>query len=106
MTTATTNALTAPIARIFSINEPFVYQALEGLSEEELWRAPTERNNAMLWVAGHLVQTRAMMVGILGEPVDTGWGKLFDRGAACTELLMFGEDDAEHLNRFGLFWHG
>lgn len=35
----------------------------------------------MLWIAGHLVQTRAMLLRILGEPVDTGWGNMFDRGA-------------------------
>lgn len=93
MTATTTNALTAPIAMIFSINEPFVYQSLDGLSEEELWRAPTTRNNAMLWVAGHVVQTRAMMLGILGEPVDTGWGNLFDRGAALVEAGHYPKKD-------------
>src|SRR5262249_40603434 len=64
--------------------------ALNGLSPEELWKAPTDRNNALLWIAGHVVQTRAMVLRILGEPVDTGWGKLFDRGApaASTDEAM------------------
>jgi hypothetical protein len=34
----------------------------------------------MLWVAGHVVQTRAVVLQMLGERVDTGWGNLFDRG--------------------------
>jgi len=89
MTTATTSALAAPIAMIFSFNEPFVYQALDGLTDEELWRAPSERNNGMLWVAGHVVQTRAMVLGFLGDPVDTGWGKLFDRGAALVDPSQY-----------------
>jgi hypothetical protein len=42
----------------------------------------------MLWVAGHVVQTRAMVLQLLGEPVDTGWGQLFDRGAPAP---TFGE---------------
>ena len=79
--TQTLCAVAAPIATIFAINDGFVLQALDGLTDEELWRAPTERNNAILWIAGHVVQTRAMVLQVLGESVDTGWGNLFDRGA-------------------------
>ena len=81
MTTATTSAVAAPIATIFAINDGFVLPALEGLTHNELWKAPTDRNNAMLWIVGHVVQTRATILQLLGEAVDTGWGKLFDRGA-------------------------
>jgi uncharacterized damage-inducible protein DinB len=49
MTTATTSALAAPTAMIFSFNEPFAYQALSGLTDDELRRAPSDRNNDMLW---------------------------------------------------------
>src|SRR5687768_10443809 len=81
MTTATTSAVAAPIATIFAINDGFVLPALAGLTHDELWKAPTDHNNAILWIAGHVVQTRAMILRLLGEPVDTGWGQLFDRGA-------------------------
>jgi uncharacterized damage-inducible protein DinB len=81
MTIATTSAVAAPIATIFAINDGFVLPALKDLTNDELWKAPTDRNNAMLWIAGHVVQTRAMILQLLGEAVDTGWGKLFDRGA-------------------------
>jgi uncharacterized damage-inducible protein DinB len=81
MEITTTNTATAPIAMIFSFNDNLVHQALEGLSQEELWRAPTSHNNPLLWVAGHVAQTRAMVLQMLGEHVDTGWGSLFDRGA-------------------------
>ena len=81
MTTATINAVAAPIATIFAINDGFVLPAMDGVSDDELWKSPTDRNNPMLWIAGHIVQTRATILQLLGEPVDTGWGKLFDRGA-------------------------
>ena len=45
----------------------------------------------MLWIAGHVVQTRAMILQLLGEAVDTGWGKLFDRGAPAPTV-----DDVGH----------
>jgi uncharacterized damage-inducible protein DinB len=89
MTTTTTSALAAPTAMIFSFNEPFVHQALNGLTEDELRRAPSDRNNNMLWVAGHIVQTRATVLAFLGDPVDTGWGKLFDRGAALVDASQY-----------------
>ena len=81
MTTATTSAMAAPVAMIFAINDDLVFRALEGLTHAELWHAPTDRNNPMLWVAGHVVQTRAVVLQLLGEPVETGWGDVFDRGA-------------------------
>ncbi len=86
MTTATPSAVAAPIATIFAINDGFVLPAIAGLTQNELWQAPTDRNNAMLWIAGHVVQTRAMILQLLGESVDTGWGKLFDRGTPAAKL--------------------
>ena len=77
----TTSAVAAPIATIFAINDDFVLRALDGLTQEELWKSPTDRNNAMLWIAGHVVQTRAMILQLLGEPAETGWGTVFERGA-------------------------
>lgn len=81
MTTTAANTAAAPIALIFAFNDSFVPQALEGLTDEELWRPLTTSNNPLLWVAGHIVQTRAMVLQMLGEQADTGWGTLFDRGA-------------------------
>ena len=81
MTTTSANSVVAPIAMIFAFSDSFVLQALEGLMHEELWRHLTASNNPLLWVAGHIVQTRAMVLQMLGEQVETGWGSLFDRGA-------------------------
>jgi hypothetical protein len=74
---------------IFAFNDSFVAQALDGLTPEELWRAPTSHNNPLLWVAGHVVQTRATVLQMLGENVDTGWGDLFDRGAKLGDAKRY-----------------
>ena len=42
MSTVSAGSLAAPIAMIFSFNEPLVLQALQGLTLEELWRSPTD----------------------------------------------------------------
>lgn len=81
MKTAAYSAIAAPLAMIFRLNDDIVLRSLEGLSDEELWRRQTGRNNPILWVAGHVVQTRTVPLKILGEEFDTGWGNLFARGA-------------------------
>ena len=80
MATIVTTAA-APIAMIFGFSDFLILQALEGLTQEELWHPPTSSNNPLIWVAGHIVQTRATVLQMLGEEADTGWGQLFDRGA-------------------------
>jgi uncharacterized damage-inducible protein DinB len=100
MTTAATSAIAGPIAMIFAVNEDFVLGALNGLPHEEMWHAPSDRNNAMLWVAGHVVQTRVTILGFLGEPLDTGWGKVFDRGAALVDASQYpSRDEIERVMR-------
>jgi hypothetical protein len=54
-----------------------VLPALEGLTHDELWNALTDRNNAMLWIAGHVVQTRAMILQLLVSLLTRG-------GATCS----------------------
>ena len=100
MTTATKSPVIAPIAMTFLFNDNLALRALEGLTQEELWRAPTDRNNGLLWVTGHLVQTRAMILRLLGEPVETGWGDLFERGAKVSNAKRYPErDEIERVMR-------
>jgi uncharacterized damage-inducible protein DinB len=100
MTTATSSAVVAPIAMIFAVNDDLVSRALDGLTPQELWQAPTERNNAMLWIAGHVVQTRATVLKLLGEDVDTGWGNLFERGATVGAADRYpSRESIDHMRR-------
>jgi DinB superfamily len=100
MTPATTSATAAPVAMIFSFNDDFLFRALDGLTPPQLWQRPTERNNPMAWVAGHLVQSRATVLRLLGDPVDTGWGSLFDRGATIGETSQYPpRDEIERVMR-------
>jgi uncharacterized damage-inducible protein DinB len=89
MTTTAATTAAGPIAMIFGFNDYFVVQALEGLTQEELWQSPTSHNNPMLWVAGHVAQTRATVLQMLGEQIDTGWGNLFERGAKIEDRKQY-----------------
>jgi hypothetical protein len=83
--TTTFCAVAAPIAMIFRVNDDLVSQALEGLTASELWHRPTDKNNPMLWLAGHVADTRGALLRILGEPFDATWGELFGRGSVLQE---------------------
>jgi DinB superfamily len=93
MTTSATAPLTppapsaplAPLSMMLRINETLITRALEGLTDDQLWQRPSEHNNPMLWLFGHLVRSRARMLSALGEPFDTGWGDAFARGSAVED---------------------
>jgi uncharacterized damage-inducible protein DinB len=81
MTTVPAITTASPIAQIFAFSDSLILQSLDGLTQDELFRPLTHSNNPLLWVAGHIAQTRAVVLQMLGEPAETGWGALFDRGA-------------------------
>jgi uncharacterized protein YndB with AHSA1/START domain/uncharacterized damage-inducible protein DinB len=88
--TATTyHPAVAPLALIFSVNDSLASRTFEKVADEDLWRRPTERSNPMLWIFGHMVNTRAQMLKMFGEPFDTGWGDVFDRGASLGDAVRY-----------------
>lgn len=98
MTTPATSSATRPIAFQFSFNDPFILAALQGLPPAQLWQRLSPRSNPMLWIAGHVAQSRASVLGLLGTPADTGWGELFDRGASIGEPERYpGIDEVQRV---------
>jgi hypothetical protein len=74
-------AAAAPLALIFATNAAFLTRGFEGVTDDQLWLRPSEHNNPILWIAGHIVGTRARILQLLGDDYDTGWGAIFARGA-------------------------
>lgn len=70
-----------PIALLFAINNSMMTRGLDGLSDDEGWHQMEGKANPIAWVAGHLTETRAQMLGLLGAPWDPGWGGKFKRGS-------------------------
>lgn len=78
----TSSSLVAPLETIFRINDDLLSRALDDVRDDQLWNRPTDKNNPMLWVVGHIAQTRAILLGLIGQPFETGWGDLFARGSS------------------------
>ncbi|MEQ1757056.1 MAG: DinB family protein [Vicinamibacterales bacterium] len=85
MTNSPKSAITPPLSLIFAINAGLLVRALEDLSEDHYRNRPSDRTNSIAWVAGHIVQTRALLLTLLGDPFDTTWGAIFNRGAEAPE---------------------
>lgn len=81
MTIATASRIAVPIAHIYQTNAWVFAQSLEGLSETELRFQPIATCNPMIWIAGHMAQVRTLVLKLMGEPVETGWGEPFGRGS-------------------------
>lgn len=82
-------AVAGPLAHIFRTNGALLTKAFEGVGDDQLWHRPSQQNNPILWIAGHVVGTRALMLQVLGEPFETGWGTLFARGAALGDEALY-----------------
>jgi uncharacterized damage-inducible protein DinB len=89
MTVANESRIAAPISFIFRTNEGLFHRSLEGLSAEQLWQKSSGNNTPMLWIAAHIVQTRTSILKIIRESFDTGWEKLFSRGATVQDSSIY-----------------
>jgi uncharacterized damage-inducible protein DinB len=95
MTTSETRpAALTPIAYIFDINDGLIRQTLGDLPADALWKQPGGQGNSILWIVGHITQTRAGLLSLLGERASTGWGELFRRGAQRQDPSAYPEPEA------------
>jgi hypothetical protein len=72
----------APSVTLFGINNRLFDKALDGLSGEQLVRSVSDASNPILWIAGHLANTRFGMSAMLGRKLHRPWGDMFNRSAS------------------------
>src|SRR5262245_49634732 len=89
----------APLAFIFDTNDALIRRTLKDLPPEAGWQQPSDGGNSIMWILGHITQTRAGLLGILGERVDTGWGDLFKRGAQRQDPDLY--PNSETIKKMG-----
>ena len=75
----------APLAFILAINDSLVERSFQDVAEGDLWKRPTPQSNPMLWIFGHMVNTRAGLLRLVGGDADLGWGDAFNRGAELAD---------------------
>src|SRR5882672_3426293 len=71
----------APSVAIYAVNNRLFDRALDGLSPKQLLTTASEASNPLLWIAGHLANTRFGLSAMLGRKLHRPWGDIFNRSA-------------------------
>ncbi len=77
------------LADQFNVVTNAYLRALEGLDREALLTRPSPRSNPAMWVAGHLVQSRARLINILGGSRQLPWPELFRTGSTIVDANAY-----------------
>jgi len=67
----------SPLASQFSMNASMMRRALDGLDAGTAARRPVEDGNPLAFLAVHVVDARAFLVGILGGDAGHEWSEIF-----------------------------
>jgi len=69
------------IPSLFKRNAQLFEKATQGIPPERWLARPSSDSNHLLWIAGHVVVHRAIILKLLGVEWSAPWAKLFARGA-------------------------
>jgi uncharacterized damage-inducible protein DinB len=80
-------------SQMFRCNNRYITKGIDGLSGEEWLARPCETSNSMLWVVGHIVWARTMVLKALGAPwagwKANPWLDLFKRGSSAEAIAQY-----------------
>lgn len=71
------NEKLAPIVGLIEITTNLYVKALSGVDRGDFLERPGERTNSLVWIAGHLLQSRARLRKLAGEKIEVPWPELF-----------------------------
>ena len=74
---------------LFTVGTGLFVKALNGLRRDELLTRPGPRSNPLLWIAGHLAQSRCRLLRLLGVPREVPWESLFATGSKIGEPSQY-----------------
>jgi hypothetical protein len=77
--------LVTPVLGIIKFDTGLFEKALAGLDRAALLRRAVEGANPMIWIAGHLANSRFSMATLLGEPRRSPLASVFAMGATVPE---------------------
>lgn len=69
-------------------------KALDGMDRDTLLTRPGARSNSAMWVAGHLLQSRARLINVLGGSRELPWPELFRTGSTPADPAAYPEASA------------
>ena len=82
------------IAEQFRVTTNLFVKALAGMDAEALLTRPGARSNPPIWIAGHLTQSRARIVTVVGGTADLPWKGMFETGSVIRDLRAYPDAEA------------
>jgi uncharacterized damage-inducible protein DinB len=70
---------------MFKTSTDLVNKATAGIPPELWLRRPGDDSNHLMWVMGHLVWARGLILKTLGSDISIHWAPQFARGAKCED---------------------
>ena len=77
------------ISGMFRFNTDIISKAIDGVRNEDWFRAPGDDSNHLMWLLGHVVVHRGLVLKTMGGEWESSWAPLFTRGSERV-------DDAEY----------
>src|ERR1044072_4752339 len=66
---------------IYRANTDIINKAIADVKDEDWFRTPGDDSNHLMWLLGHVVVHRGLVLKHLGKDWNTSWAPLFARGA-------------------------
>ncbi|MFH1686447.1 MAG: DinB family protein [bacterium] len=83
-----------PIAQLYTVNNGLFAAATKDLGQEQIRaRFGQDKGNSLLWVAGHVVESRYVLGRLIGLEDHWEHGELFARGAKVQDEAVYPEFD-------------
>ena len=83
-----------PLADQFRVVTNTYLKALDGIDRDALLTRPGAQSNPAIWIAGHLVQSRARLINVLGGSRELPWPDLFRTGSVIVDPAAYPDADA------------
>ena len=69
------------ISGMFRTNTDIINRAIADVRSEDWFRKPGDDSNHLMWLLGHVVVHRGLVLKTLGGQWDSAWASLFARGS-------------------------
>lgn len=77
------------IKGMFKTNTDIINMAIADVKDEDWTRQPGNDSNHLLWLLGHVVVHRALVLKQVGANWDASWAKLFSRGSERVDAAQY-----------------
>ena len=77
------------IKGMFKFNTDIINKAIAEVKDEDWFRTPGDDSNHLLWMLGHVVVHRGMVLKLFGADWNTSWAPLFARGSERVDASQY-----------------